>query len=165
MYHLRNSDQGHSNMLGRCPLSNQRICRAAPLVLEYCKVQGTEITLIIEFGPGIMQSAMDQVISRATAKVRRQIVVHGDRCLEESELPFQSSSGSLLLQARPNPDKCITWGVLDSVLDGMRQCGYEQGKYNLMRCIVNDGWSGEIGYVSLNLLILASGDKTPISHG
>jgi len=157
--HLRNSDEGHSNMLGRCPLSNQRTCRATPPAMEYCKVQGTEITLIIEYGPRIMQFAMDQVISRATAKVRRQIAVYGDRCLEDSEIPFRSSSDSLLLQADPNPDKCITWGVLDSALDGIRQCAYEQGKYNLMRSIVINGLRGGIGFVSLTLA------SPPVSYG
>ncbi len=159
MCRLRNSDEGHSNMLGRCPLSNQRTCRATPPEMEFCKVRGTEITLLIEYGTRVMQSAMDQVISRATAKVRRQIAVHGDRCLEDSELPFQSSSDSLLLQAEPSPEKCITWGVLDSVLDGIRQCAYEQGKYNLMRSIIISGSRGGIGFVSLTLA------SPPVSYG
>lgn len=108
---------------------------------------------------------MDQVIKGATAKVRRQIAVHGDRCLEESELPFEFDSQYLQLMARPDPDKCITWGILDSVLDGIRQCGYEQEKYNLMSCIINHGWNGEIGFVSLKRSLWASGEMPVVSHG
>lgn len=153
MYHLRDLE-GDSNMLGRCPLSNQRSCRATkPPPLEYCKIKGTDTTLIIEFGPKIMQFTMDQLISGASAKVRRQIAVHGDRCLEESELPFVFNTEFLVLQATHTLKKCITWGVLDSAIDGIRQCGYDQGKYNLMACIITGVWSGEVGYIILKRLV------------
>lgn len=108
---------------------------------------------------------MDQVIKGATAKVRRQIVVHGDRCLEESELPFYFNTNFLSLEARSNPDKCITWGIIDSVLDGIRQCGYEQGNYNLMSCIIIHAWGGDIGFLSLKRSRRATGDKSVVSHG
>ncbi len=96
-----------------------------------------------------MQFAMDQVIKGATAIVRRQIVVGGDRCLDPHEEPFQFNKDILQVKAWSDPDRCITWGILDSVINGLRQCGYDQGKYNAMRCIIVHVRQGEIGFVSL----------------
>ena len=99
-----------------------------------------------------MQFAMDQVIKGATAVVRRQIVVGGDRCLYEYEKPFFFTTGLLQVKAWSDPlppHRCISWGILDQAIDGLRQCGYDLGNYNLMNCVI-DGPQGEVGFLSLS---------------
>ncbi len=107
---------------------------------------------------------MDQVIKGATAKVRRQIAVSGDRCLEEHEEPFHFATSFLQVKAWSDRGECLTWGVLDSAIDGLRQCAYEKGKYNLMSCVIDYAWRGEVGFVSLKRLRQASGDELLVSR-
>ena len=102
-----------------------------------------------------MQFAMDQVIKGATAVVRRRIVVEGDRCLYEHEEPFHFSTDLLQVMAWSDaypPGRCLTWGLLDQAIDGLRQCGYQQGKYNVMSCAIAYGPRDEVGFVLLKKL-------------
>ena len=96
-----------------------------------------------------MQSDMDEVMKGATARVRRQIAVGGDRCLWDYEEPFVFTNDILMIKAWSARNKCITWGVLDSAIDGLRQCAYDQGRYISMSCIIIHAPTDEIGSVAL----------------
>lgn len=135
-----------------CGQSNSTACLTTDHI---CRIPGTELALVITYGLPILGFLMNHVIQEASARIRRQIAVSGDHALDPREEPFRQRLGRVEIRAWSNEGSRLTWGILDSVMDGLRYCGYDQGHYNTMECVIEsqrDIEISEIGFVGLKFL-------------